>query len=1855
MVRFCKPGSSSYGKDAADKECGIAKRIKQNWIPLALGLIVLIAIIARTIYSYGLSAGNGFALSGSSATEHQHTIVSILTGTFGLSDPSLNYPYGGTLMQPPFIDMILAGFAWIPTLLGVSAQTAAAGALAFSGPVAAAITVILVYILGKEMFDRNIGIVSAFLFAVMPLPVVMSVFSDGTTMGILLMFFVIATLLMFRGIKALSSTEIRGIKAAFTPGVLKYTISAGLMFAIIALSWNGFIMIVTLLVFLMAAQAIISRLNKRDFGASFGAYATMISILIIIPLPYYVAAGLFSYVYTGPLLLSAISVAAVALFYYMRKKSNLKAFVIPILAVAAAFVVLYFAAPQLFSDVTGGNAIYESSLLADLLKSQNVGISKMASYYGWATVWMPFVMIAYLSYKLDKKNPSETKLMTVLWITGMFILSWLSKDNAIMAGAMYSIVAASALTLLYRYVGMTEYFRTIRGGGWKASLKKFLRPEPFISLICVLCLVIAPNAVLLADATTSSNRDGSSGGYLGGINYFVDTDEDNPTNMMWDHYYDETKDGALATWFENSSKAADRGGFVSVTSDSGQGAVAVSNILLSKGSAGAISAMIIRMVLAEGVNKYADLMDDDLVAGLKKIIDNPSETKGDVLKDSETYPGISADLNEENAIYLAASNLLTSELSETEIHKLYSEIREISNGAISYIAISGDMLPMFQNDGSLFPTLAYLNNYALDSNGAANKYYSHGYILNYTDAMFESFIWKALIGLNSETGINFYAAVSLALSDGTLAASPGLGLTGFEVDYWQVKYNPDEDATLSDGGWVYMNGYEAVEKQKNEGGLINYLSSIMVLKVSDLDDSNVKSGTVTSGGVAFAGAKVAVFEKDPNGVWVQRSTAFTDENGEYSVMVPDADYQIRVYVSTEMTVGGTYLKYNTGSDFDFSLDSSVIKGSVEGDLEGMIVEAVGKYSGTTKSEEIDNTGVYEISGLVPDKYDVYLKLNGKTIDTTTITVYPGSNSGVDFGLSSTLKVTVKDIYGVPTDGEVVLVNKYDGTVITKTTADGIAEFKVMKVNDDIENTGMYIVYVKDTIGTSSEVKVSGSSAAASITIFETVSETGNNITVMAPGYSSFGQSDVLLPGIGDAVYTLVYKNGEVRTYSVKDGFSEFVNDVVEFNAELKSKSDTAIQGTITFYGEDGVTFTYASDEEGKVTAKVLPGTYTVSVVGKNGTCLIQDEVVVPGTTAEDATVFKTDTGRTVKATFTFSSSTDGSKGVPFTKVKFVVETEGKEYTIYGTTDSSGVASVTVPKSANVKVSIDDGGIGVMEWIAKENDVGTGTSTTFSVSSSKMDKPEIDLENTWLWPSSDLSGKPSYKVADDASDNKVKVSPGTYYCIVKESSGLYTYSKVKVYYGHDELYHDSETVVDNLSLLTVTAPDDSKVTVEAHPDSEGAKYYKVKFDADTIQYLMTDGEYLFKAVKDDNISYALITVPSSDTVDLTSYFEKKATLKGYLGVDGDGVAEIDIDGVKLFTKVKKGVYSVDVPEMAGKSAIFDVKLTYKPSDSEYTYEYAGTFSVSIPESEGEDVQVITTNAYLRGDGTIAVTSDELVIAADITHIDDNGFTFEMTVTPAAGSEGIKTYAVKAVGPWQLDKSYVFTITDETAKHLTINGIFSPSNVNDRDKDMKVSIVNLEGKAEATGEISGIYMPSENPADKVTVTVSGDNGAASDLITDNEYIYAITMRNYANKEVTVELSVSGVSGEWIYVVSDESGRKIVTDYSVEKGLTLSGNSKTVLHVKLMNVNGGLTDIPEVTVNVAVPAGVVIDKNVLTLEPEEIKLDSSLSVEGNNVYDTGNAMQTAFWVFAVLSIIMIALIVWLGSKRGVFSRRK
>ena len=804
MRKFGK--ESTVPKEGSDRESG--KGWLQNHGALAVCVIVIIALLLRTVFAYGVSAGSGFALSGGSdAQYHLHVVESILNGSYMLgSDAAINYPVGGLNLNPPLYDYLAAA---------IGSVTSASTALAFLAPIFGALTCFPVYLIGKELYSEKIGVVAAFIYGLMALPICSSVLSNGTEFAFVAFLLTFLTLALIKVARKVNDDEL----------AIKELVIAGLLLALVALSWNGFRAILVMLIITMVIQLIIDRFNTKDFTVALYSYSIVMLIGVGIAALYYIPANLWDAVFSGPVLITVIAVAFGFIFKVLQ--NNPWIFVIPglIIAFIVIAVVLYFAAPDYCTALIFGNVAYTNPIM-EQLASVGVSISKMSAYYGWLLMWAPIGLGIYEFYRYARKERTHFQLFMVMWLIVPWIFAWSSYGAASVFGIVFAIASSVFLVKLITKADLKTYWTSMKAAGFPGFLRKLIKPVPFLTVLITVFLVALPGFVYAVDAGISSNEDYGYFAY-GNTTYTIETGDAYPYSYIYDKVIDN---GAVVSWIDSASDIAGRG-YDAVNDSHGDGASAVAQMYLAEGSAGMTAAQIVR-ILTSSDDSYASVFSQysstyDKVMG---FIKDPQSAKDYVLGDTTTFSYVRSDITDENAVYFACINTLTKDIGDVDLSLLYNNLITFSDMKIGQYIVDGSMVPLIYGDGSTTSTIAYLAGYNTDSYGAATKYYSYvTWYSNYypataTDALYDTFLWKALIGPSpAEAGYtsSFTYLYDLTTSDGSVKAMPGYGLGEYQVQSWYVKYNSNPAATTSDDGWEYMPITAALGFQEMEGGLIN--------------------------------------------------------------------------------------------------------------------------------------------------------------------------------------------------------------------------------------------------------------------------------------------------------------------------------------------------------------------------------------------------------------------------------------------------------------------------------------------------------------------------------------------------------------------------------------------------------------------------------------------------------------------------------------------------------------------------------------------------------------------------------------------------------------------------------------------------------------------------------------------------------------------------------------------------------------------------------------------------------------------------------------------------------------------------
>ena len=149
-------------------------------------------------------------------------------------DSYMNYPYGGIKVNwMPLYDLATA---FVILVLGFSPPTlhTIETVAAIFPAILGALTVIPIFLIGKELLDKKLGLLSAFLFAIMPSHILESRLGAVNHRVAEVLLFALILLLIIVSLKKLKNEE-----GGFTKNAMRFSALAGFMIAVLVFTWSG--------------------------------------------------------------------------------------------------------------------------------------------------------------------------------------------------------------------------------------------------------------------------------------------------------------------------------------------------------------------------------------------------------------------------------------------------------------------------------------------------------------------------------------------------------------------------------------------------------------------------------------------------------------------------------------------------------------------------------------------------------------------------------------------------------------------------------------------------------------------------------------------------------------------------------------------------------------------------------------------------------------------------------------------------------------------------------------------------------------------------------------------------------------------------------------------------------------------------------------------------------------------------------------------------------------------------------------------------------------------------------------------------------------------------------------------------------------------------------------------------------------------------------------------------------------------------------------------------------------------------------------------------------------------------------
>lgn len=963
-------------------------------------------------------------------------------GAHGGLDPLLNYPLGGTGGRPPLFNMLTIGVGKFLTLF--MDETDAIGyAMQFLPALYGALLVIPVYFIGKLIFNRKVGIISALFIALIPIHLSSghgSAYSlyDHDSFILLLS----TTSLMFL-IMSLKEKNVR-------KSVILATFS-GVFVAAVTMTWVSSQYIYAVIAVYGIVQMIMDIFTKRisvhvvrsiliplftgyilSFPILWVKYGLSLSVHFFIP----VAVAIFSIIYLWigkkniPWIISIPSIAGIGaiglgFLYLIRNTTN--PFLMPLTRI---------------SDVVFGRGIYGSKVSLTIAEAVPFDLSRTAMSFGPAFYllgWAGFLYLIYLYYK--KKWPREYMMMITWFAIEIWLVSIAGRFLNDLVPLM-AILGSSILWITLVKIDFSSMIKTIKGlgSGWY-GIKKGIKIRHIVGVFFIVLFVMFPNSWLAFDASlpsTMKQEFQTPTQKLGAFGLGLYTEKYWTEAFTWlknqNKGINETEKPAFVSWWDYGFYCVAIGKNPTVADNFQEGIPAAANLHTSENERQATAVLIVRIAQG-GMNDNGGKVSDEMKQVFEKYLGNKSNDLIQILEDpagyenssvgkivGEKYGGERFKVREENAVYHDSVKILT-ELDDENLTMLYRELKNVTGYDIRYYGVEGYDINIF----NVFTFLADKGVYGYET--TEDRYYKLWYVAENTGqrlspdevrnitrtmsqkdireiygrfnpyverkgAFFDSMVYRIYVGNVSkddfEWGIDRYRYNPYLPQ----LISPTANLKHFVVEFISNKY-----VYYPRPGWLCTGCPAVVIAKYYEGARIN--------------------GRLESEGMPLEGIK-AVIEQDVTIFNVSKTiphdSTLTDENGEFSLIAPAGNISLSFYSGDVLIKKITFNSNGTFSPISeeeatrvkfwepetwtrnlgtINIERGGIKGIVYWDKDGdkkynaSIDEPVkAKVKIGDKEISTGSNGKYEVKKLLPDKYTVTAIKGGYDAESVDIVVEP---------------------------------------------------------------------------------------------------------------------------------------------------------------------------------------------------------------------------------------------------------------------------------------------------------------------------------------------------------------------------------------------------------------------------------------------------------------------------------------------------------------------------------------------------------------------------------------------------------------------------------------------------------------------------------------------------------------------------------------------------------------------------------------------------------------------------------------------------------------------------------------------------
>lgn len=508
------------------------------WVVASLGAITLLAVYIRLAFNLPIFVQEGLEFAGNDPYYHLRAIRNIVeSGHHFFEDPMINYPHGFENPNPPTFNWSVA---ILSVLLGPffgGAREAIMWVQGASPVLWGGLTVLLVYWITAEVFDKKAGVIAAFLMAVMASHIERSMFGFADHDSYILFFI---TLGMFFYLKALKVTSRRDWVSDWTDGgqildglreygenarlSLVYASLAGLSIANVALAWKGFHYAMAILFGYAVFQLVFDQIRGEDSLDIFAITLVTMGIVLAMAWPWYEWAGLTRWFGPSIYILAGFLVVGLVL---VPARDLPAVLVLPgfVGFIAAVLAIIAVAFPGLSEIVFGGFGYFQrTAVYRTIAEAHPPDFSNVVFNFGVATFYLALIGIVLLAIRL-RRELTLGRLFMLVWATISIYMGLAAARFLFNASVVFAVMSGWMTWWIIDRLDYDAMFTQLRGfrDSLRHGVKRAVGISHVIGVLFLALAIVVPNTYFALDAGMPSQYESQLAGDDEAAQRFVQT------------------------------------------------------------------------------------------------------------------------------------------------------------------------------------------------------------------------------------------------------------------------------------------------------------------------------------------------------------------------------------------------------------------------------------------------------------------------------------------------------------------------------------------------------------------------------------------------------------------------------------------------------------------------------------------------------------------------------------------------------------------------------------------------------------------------------------------------------------------------------------------------------------------------------------------------------------------------------------------------------------------------------------------------------------------------------------------------------------------------------------------------------------------------------------------------------------------------------------------------------------------------------------------------------------------------------------------------------------------------------------